>query len=652
MTLLRQLTIAIVVLFLLLFLGTLGLSIANTREYLNEQLRTISQDTATSLGLSLTPPMADKDMAVVDRMVSAVSDSGYYREVVVNDMTGKPLVLRTQEVRLGSVPQWFVDFVPLETPVGEALIMAGWQQAGTVRVVTNPGYAYASLWSSTVESFWWFLGASMVTLMLGLALLRFILRPLSAVEAQAQAICNREYPVQEKLPWTLELRSVVQAMNRMSIKVKEMFDEQTASIERLRSENYRDALTGLANRRYFEMSLRQLVESGKHGAVLMFELKDFKQYNEGHGYQAGDELLRNSAEYLEAICKSQPSLEYFAARLSGANFAVVLANASEQDAVDLGNHLAHALPRFKERGLVDGEEVGHIGIALYNGQSYGDLLSAADMALRAAQQAGPNAVHLIDPNKSAAAGGVHSATRWGEILRSALQNKRLSLLIQPVKDATDSARSKVLHYESLLRLKDENGDVIPAVVYTPMSKRLGLSGEFDRSMIAEVLARLADNRYEDVPVAVNIFPASLQNQSLVKWLCAELAKVPDAAKKLQIEISEYGVIENIDALRDFINRVSAFGTRVGLDHFGRGFSSFGYLSTLKLDYIKIDGSYVRGILENKDNQFFIESVIKVAHGLEVKVFAVSVETEAEWNMLANMGIDGVQGYGVGMPDAG
>jgi len=185
-----------------------------------------------------------------------------------------------------------------------------------------------------------------------------------------------------------------------------------------------------------------------------------------------------------------------------------------------------------------------------------------------------------------------------------------------------------------------------------MSKRLGLSGEFDRSMITEVLARLASNRYGDVPVAVNIFPASLQNKSLVKWLYVELAKVPNAAKKLQIEISEYGVIENIDALREFISHVSAYGTRVGLDHFGRGFASFGYLSTLKLDYIKIDGSYVRGILENKDNQFFIESVIKVAHGLEVKVYAVSVETEAEWNMLANMGIDGVQGYGVGMPDAG
>lgn len=649
MTLLRQLVIVIVTLFILLFVGTLLLSISNTRDYLNDQLRTISQDTATSLGLTLTPPMAEKDMAVVDRMVSAVSDSGYYREVVVSDIEGKPLVSRTQEVKLGSVPQWFVDWVPLETPRGEALIMAGWQQAGTVRVEANPGYAYVALWSNTVESFWWFLAASTVTVLLGVLALHFILRPLRDVELQARAICDREYPVQKKIPWTLELRSVVEAMNRMSIKVKEMFDEQTASIERLRSENYRDALTGLANRRYFEMNLKQLIETGKHGALLMLELKDFKQYNEKRGYQAGDDLLRNTGEFLEAGCKSQPHLEYFTVHLSGANFAVVLTNAGEQEALELGNHLAKVLPRFKERGLVDGEEVGHIGIALFSGQGYGALLSAADMALRAAQQHGPNAVHLIDPGKSGA-GAVHTATQWGDILREALQSKRISLLVQPAKDAHDPGHATILHYESLMRLTDDKGETIPAVVYTPVSKRLGLATDFDRAMIAEVLARLAGKRYGDTPVAVNLFPASLQNAGFVDWLCAELAKAPEAAAKLLIEVAEYGVIENIEALREFTSRVAPYGTRVGLDHFGRGFSSFGYLSTLKLDYIKIDGSYVRGILENKDNQFFIESIIKVAHGLEVKVFAVSVETDAELNLLSGLGLDGVQGYGVGRPE--
>ncbi len=647
MTLLRQLMIVIVILFALLFAGTTAISVHNTRNYLNVQLHTISQDTATSLGLSLSPHMAENDMAIVERMVSAVSDSGYYREVVIHSMEGKPIIERMQPVRIEGVPGWFVNMFPLDTPRGEALIMGGWQQMGTVTVAANPGHAYATLWNNSLDALWLFLGVSIMTFGLGMAALHFVLRPLRAVEEQARAICDREYPVQHKLPWTLELRSVVLAMNRMTSKVKEMFRQQAAAMERLHAESYRDALTGLANRRYFEMNLKQLIATGKHGALLMFELKDFKQYNEKRGYQAGDDLLRNTGEFVEAICRSQPGLEYFTVHLSGADFAVVMTNAGEQEAMELGNQLARALPRFKERGLVDDEEVGHIGIALFSGQSYTELLSAADMALRAAQQEGPNTVHLADPGKTARS-SVNTASRWGEMLRDALAHKRISLLLQPVKDAAECVT--LLHYESLMRLTDENGQVIPAVVYTPMSTRLGLATDFDRAMITEVLSRLVSRRYENTPVAVNLSPASLQNKAFIGWLCAELAKVPDAASRLLLEISEYGAIENIDALRDFINRVLQFGTRVGLDHFGRGFSSFGYMSTLKLDYIKVDGSFVRGIIDNKDNQFFIETIKQVAHGLDIKVYAASVETEAEMRLLLSLGLDGLQGYWVGRPE--
>src|SRR6185369_13010668 len=126
--------------------------------------------------------------------------------------------------------------VPLQTPRGEALVMAGWQQAGTVSVAANPGEAYMTLWSNSVQSFWWFLGSSVLTFILGILALHFVLRPLRAVEQQAKSICDREYPVQNKLPWTLEPRSVVEAMNRMAVKVRDMFQEQTEAMERMRSE--------------------------------------------------------------------------------------------------------------------------------------------------------------------------------------------------------------------------------------------------------------------------------------------------------------------------------------------------------------------------------------------------------------------------------
>jgi diguanylate cyclase (GGDEF)-like protein len=651
MTLLRQLVIVIVTLFLLLFVGTLLLSISNTRDYLNQQLRTITQDTATSLGLTLSPPMADKDMAVVDRMISAVSDSGYYREVLVSDVEGKTLISRTQQVKLDNVPQWFVDRVPLKTPVGEALIMAGWQQAGTVRVEANPGYAYAALWSNSVESFWWFLGASTVTFLLGLVALHFILRPLRDVEMQARAICDREYPVQKKLPWTLELRSVVVAMNRMSSKVKEMFEEQAATVDRLREENYRDAATGLANRAFFDMQLKKLSESKDEvasGALLLLELNGFKEYNDKHGFKAGDDLLQNAAGLIGAITKSHQDVESFAARLGGANFAVMLKNVSEQEALDFARQIANDLPRFKERGFTDTEEVGHIGVAIYHGQSAGELLSAADTALRAAQTLGPNAVY-IQESKALGAAGAKSATQWRDILQKAIADASVKLQFQPVKDAANADR--ILHYELLMRLMGDDGELIPAGIFVPMAKRFGMLRDLDKIAVSKALAYLEEAGYVGIPLAINLFPASLQDTLFVDWLCGELAAKPEAARMMQFEVSEYGVVENLDALRDFIQRLAQTGAHMGLDHFGRGFSSFGYLSTLKIDYLKIDGSYMHDIESNKNNQFFVESIIKIAHGLDIQVIAESVESQQEWETLATLRVDGVQGYGVGRPES-
>ncbi len=647
MTLLKQLLLMIALLFIMLFIGTFTLSIQNTREYLNNQLQTISQDTATSLGLSLSPHISKHDYVMIERMVSAVSDSGYYREVIVTDVDGKPLVSKTQQVNLENVPKWFINQFPLDTPTGEALIMDGWQQAGLVKVLVNPGYAYMALWTSSMQSFLWLAGVSLFACIIGMVALHYILKPLSKVEAQARAICDREFPVQSKLPWTLELRSVVEAMNMMSTKVKEIFQEQTTSIERLRSENYRDALTGIANRRYFEMQLKHDIEAGDPGGLLLLELKDFKTYNNERGYQAGDDLLRNTANFIEAICKSRTNQDYFSAHLSGANFAVVVSNVDKQEVMELGKQLAHALPRFKERNLVSSEDVGHVGATLFNGQLYEEVLANADLALRKAQSEGPNAMHLVDSGKSDH-NTVGSATHWNEFLHNVLKNNLLSLSFQPARGPTVDLHQKPLHQEVLMRLTNDKGGVIPASVSIPMIKRQGLTADFDKLMVVDALKQLKTDQFKETSLSVNLFPASIQNNDFIHWLCAELDKEPDVALRLMIETPEYGVLENIDSLKAFIAKMNARRTKVGLDHFGRGFASFGYLKTLKLDFIKIDGSNVQGIMDNKDNRFFIASVDNIAHSLDIKVYAVSVEGEEEWKLMGELGVDCVLGYAVGV----
>ncbi|OIQ92482.1 cyclic di-GMP phosphodiesterase Gmr [mine drainage metagenome] len=650
MTLLRQLIIVIITLFALLFAGSVVINVNNTRNYLNNQLRSISQDMATSLGLSLSPHIAKGEMTIVESMINAVSDSGYYREVILSDVNGKVLIKRTQPLTIEGVPQWFVRLIPLETPRGEASIMAGWVQAGHISISANPGYAYATLWGNSVDAFWWFLASSGFAFGLGVIALHYVLRPLRAVEAQAKAICDREYPVQGDIPWTLELRSVVGAMNRMTTKVKDMFEEQAAAMERLRASTYVDSLTGLANRQYFDMQLRQLTKartSASTNALIFIELDGFKSFNERKGYQAGDALLKGCGALIGEVCKEVPNLDYFIARPSGANFAVVIVDTVEEDALALAEGLGQALIKLRQRGLTDSDRIGHVGVAIHRGQAAGELLSEADMALRAAQVKGPNAVHMSD-RRTAGEYASYSASHWLEVLRSVLAERRVVLYRQPCLSCRD--QTQVLQYETLMRIFGDGGKLIPANVVIPMAKHLHLTQEFDKHVVNEVLARLGRPEHADLVMAVNLFPMSIQDGGFVAWLAERLRQNAAVASRIAFEVMEHGATDNPDALRGWVERIAETGARTGLDQFGKGFKSFSYLSTLKIDYVKIDGSYTRGIHENKENQFFVDSLVKFAHGLDIQVIAESVETEAEWEMLRNLRVDGVKGYGVGKPE--
>ncbi|MGI4848331.1 MAG: EAL domain-containing protein, partial [Janthinobacterium lividum] len=182
-----------------------------------------------------------------------------------------------------------------------------------------------------------------------------------------------------------------------------------------------------------------------------------------------------------------------------------------------------------------------------------------------------------------------------------------------------------------------------------MAKRLGLTADFDKLVVGEVLAGIEAGKYGNSVVAVNLAQSAVQDEMFMEWLCEALRQHGTAAAQIAFEVSEYGALDNLEALRSAVLRVRALGGKFGIDHFGRGFSSYGYLSTLKIDYLKIDGSYVRGLAESRENQFLVESLTTIAHGLDLKVIAESVENEQEWGVLASLRVNGVQGYGVGMP---
>lgn len=644
MTLLKQLILMIILLFTLLFCGTVYLSVQNSRAFLTAQLTTISQDTATSLGMQLSPLIMDKNnQVIVQSMLDAVFDSGYYRKIRIVDVEGKLVIERIAPPHVNQVPDWFIRLFHIETPTGEALMTSGWQQAGTITIAANPGIAYASLWESSLNALYWFLGASLFTFAMGVVILHFVLRPLKAVEQQAMAICNREYPEQSEIPWTLDLRSVVQAMNRMTQKVKEMFAEQAASIERMRAEAYLDTLTGLANRRYFDMHVKQVIQADEpltHGALLFFEISHLKEINDQKGFRVVDRLLIESGALVKKIVAESACVDAFAARISGNTFAAFFAGIEQENAHHLATQLSHSIVSLHERGMTPFTDVGHIGGAMYHGQSLNNWLSEVDLALRTAQSEGPNMLHFFAAQEASGM-GAWTASDWKGILLEALNSQRIELYTQVV----NTVENQLIHREVFVRLRDELGEQIPAGLFVPMAKRHGLIQDFDRIVIQLCMQELAKD--STLRLAINLFPASISQPQFVSWLIDQLKEKPALAKQISFELPEQEALAQLDDLRAFISQVGELGVLVGLDNFGRGFGSFTYLSTLKVHYLKVDGSFSKDIDQHRENQFFVDAIVKIAHGLDLQVIAKSVETSAEQAMLGTLRVDGAQGFGIG-----
>jgi diguanylate cyclase (GGDEF)-like protein len=649
MTLSRRLALLVVVLLLLVFLGTFFTSVRNTRDYLETQLASHAQDAATSLGLSISTHLAQGDQASIDSMSDAIFDRGYYRLLEVENAEGRSVKRLELPIAIDGIPSWFISSFPLETPVGESAVMSGWTQAGRVLIQSHPGYAYIQLWGNAKDTALWFLASSIFILLLGMAVLRWILQPLRRIEWQADSICNREFPILDHLPATPDLRRIMEAMNRMSAKVQRMISELESLVGNLRRQAYQHPVTGLDNKRRFVDIVSDRIESSEdfmQGAFYLVQLKSFKDYNDRMGYQAGDELLIEVAQGLLKVTADVP--KHTLAHLTGADFGLLVEDCSLDESRQLCQRISSALCNMYATDRPESPDVAHIGAAYFDGrQSLKQLFSEADMALRSAQSQEANSWHLTAP-ENLDRRVIRSASEWRQFIDEALELDQITLLYQPV--VTCQGR-ELMHQEVLVRLTDPDDDkLIPAGVFLPVAESVGLAARIDKAVVEKVIATLAAGPEGGDRLAINLSPHSLADDGFTAWLEQQLASNPAVADRLVFEFPEYGAIASLPQLKSLIERIGKYGAMFSLDHFGRSFSSLAYLRSLKVDYLKIDGSYLRTLEQNSDHQFFIQALADIAHGLDIKVIAESVETEAVWAMLPSLHLDGAQGYYIGMPE--
>ncbi|HVY82672.1 MAG TPA: EAL domain-containing protein [Steroidobacteraceae bacterium] len=414
-----------------------------------------------------------------------------------------------------------------------------------------------------------------------------------------------------------------------------------------------DALTGLVNRREFERRLEEAVESGHRGdgqhVLCYIDLDRFKVVNDTSGHLAGDSMLREVAKLLRDAVRDSDTV----ARLGGDEFGMLLIGCPLEKARQIADDVCRAVADYrfvwKDRIFNIGTSVGLVEISRESG-TLEELLAAADSACYVAKKQGTGRVAVYSARDEALAR--HSGEiQWLQRLQTALKENRFQLYHQPIVPAFgDDGGGPAM--EVLVRLRDEEGHEVPPSDFVRAAERYRLMGLVDRWVVQTTLAALGRGAIP-IPatrsVAINISGQTLGDTQFLEFVVECLDSTGVTPAQVCFEITESAVVANMDHARRFVGVLHGMGCKFALDDFGSGVGSFSNLKNLPMDYLKIDGSFMRNLARDSVNQAMVTAMIKLARTLNFKVIAEQVEDAAALEAARRMGVDYVQGYAIGKP---
>lgn len=414
-----------------------------------------------------------------------------------------------------------------------------------------------------------------------------------------------------------------------------------------------DPLTGLSNRLEFDSRLAVLLESaqtqGKQHFLLFMDLDQFKLINDTCGHIAGDELLKQLSRTLETAIRGNDTL----ARLGGDEFGVLLECCPLEHALKIAENIRQLVASFKfmweERSFLIGVSIGMVPINADSGKEI-EIMTLADAACYKAKNDGRNQIQLFEGHDQIVSRryqtqSVLSATR-------ALEENRFCLYHQQIIPTAASSEAPV-HYEILLRMLDETGKLIPPGTFIPVCERYKMMPAIDRWVVKDMFQWLAMNQgltTRDSVYSINLSGQSLIDASFLDYVIEQMNVYQIAPAQIGFEITETAAIANLSKAVRFISTLKGLGCTFSLDDFGSGMSSYGYLKNLHVDYLKIDGAFVRNMVSDKIDYAMVDSINRIGHVMGIKTIAEFVENEEIYRHLGMLGVDYAQGYGIHKPE--
>lgn len=647
-----QLYSLVICIALITFIGASWVSVDTTRSYLNEQMKSHAQDAATSVGLSISPYMDDDNLMIVETMIVAIFDSGYYQKVSLVDVDGSIIMSRENNRVFDAVPPWFVNLFELTPPIMFTEVNNGWEIGGILSFQSHVGSSYEKLWQHATNNFYSSLLITLLSLLVAHLILRSVLTPLSQVEKQALSVSKKNFTFIEKLPMTRELKTVISAMNIMVGNTQASFDLVTKQANKLTNELFIDDLTQLGNRRAFESQLKISINDMQpnDSATLGFvQLHSLQNINTELGYKAGDDYVCQAAQLITDQLSAFIGAKVY--RVSGGSFFFTINSVGEEVmklCKNINNEFSLLNSTYYESGF------GKLVASTYNNtETLSVLLSKLDTLLTQENSSTPLGEVYSDNNIQTP----HGFREWSVLIDDLVKTNHIEFTFQPIVFTTpcstinNSASNNsignntvsnedVLYYELFSKFLHNDEIVANNQLYS-MAERTNKSQMLDE-LVLNKLANLT-NVNLDSKVAINLTHQSLHSTEFRHWLAHFIEKNKSNLPRLVFEINEEAILAGIDSSMQFIQFAKSLGIEVCIDRFGASFTSFKYLKGLDVDYIKIDGAYIHELEANIENKDFIQAVTQIGHSVGIKILTSHVESLETKQLLSELDCDGLQG---------
>ncbi len=614
----------------LILLAVMALNFQSSTRYAEAELANNAQNTASSLSLSLAN--AKGDLSTMATMINALFDSGYFQKIVLLDANDKLIHERQMPSELSDIPAWFRSLYTLKSPLATATVSSGWNPIGTIKVIPMQENAHIKLYENFRELLKSFALIALVTFSLLYIMLRFLLRSLTRVKEQAEAVSNNNFIINKNIPSTTEFKEVTLAMNKMVTKVKDIFAREADSARENHRLLYKDKLTGLGNRNFFELKLNDFLsseEADSKGTILTLYIEGIVEANRVLGHENVDTLIQELSQSVAQETKEQK--QAVVARIDGTKISVIFPRMQNNDLEKVSDEiLAKAIMTIEASSAQDCDCAVKLLQLNYTAQDTSALLlNKIEKELSSVEKNSITSVCSQEPQRD-------NIDR--KIVENRIKENSIALALQDVYDLNGD----IFHSEAYVRLYDEDKNLHTAGDFIPLVHKMHLDTKLDQNVINYALK---ENSLQEREIAFNISLRFIEEPGMIQWLKERLAGL-SGKRVLNFELSNPSLLGSLREALAFAAMLRHYGHNLGIDRFSiEEESNLNYLQMLKPKYIKIDSIYLHNMLQGQNNP----ALLILIESLDIKIIATNLEDQTIKEALQAIGIKYFQGSLLGKP---